>query len=43
MNTIHYLYAAYIATGMIHLGYLGTLAIRYRKVQKRLQTLNQPR
>ena len=30
MNATHYLYAAYAATWLIHLGYLGTLVRRQR-------------
>jgi len=40
MNATHYLYAAYIATGFIHLTYVWTLAARYFRVRKRMRELN---
>jgi CcmD family protein len=34
-----YLYAAYIATWVIHLGYIGTMALRYRRVRREMEDL----
>ena len=39
MNATHYLYAAYAATWLIHLGYLGTLVRRQRHLRARLREL----
>jgi len=42
MNTassVHYLYAAYIATWLIHGCYLGSLALRYRRLRERKKDL----
>ncbi len=35
-----FLYAAYIATWLIHIGYLGTLVARYRRVRQEIEELN---
>jgi hypothetical protein len=40
MNATHYLYAAYIATGVIHGCYLWTVVARYEKVRRKMQALN---
>jgi CcmD family protein len=34
-----YLYAAYAATWMIHIVYLGWMAMRYRRLQREIQEL----
>ena len=34
-----YLYAAYIATWVIHLAYLGSLVRRYRRLRKEMEGL----
>ncbi len=39
MNTTPYLYAAYIATGVIHAVYLVTLFSRYQKLKREMQDL----
>ncbi len=39
MNATHYLYAAYAATWLIHLGYLGTLVRRQRRLRERMREL----
>jgi CcmD family protein len=39
MNATHYLYAAYVATWLIHIGYLGTLVRRQRSLRERLRAL----
>jgi hypothetical protein len=39
MNATHYLYAAYLATGVIHLCYLSTVVARYRQVRKKIREL----
>jgi CcmD family protein len=39
MNATHYLYAAYAATWLIHIGYLGTLARRQRRLRERMREL----
>jgi CcmD family protein len=39
MNATHYLYAAYAATWLIHIGYLGTLFRRQRSLRERLRAL----
>jgi CcmD family protein len=36
MNSIKFLYAAYIATWLIHGSYLGSLARRYRALRRRM-------
>jgi CcmD family protein len=38
-----YLYAAYIATWAIHIGYLGYLLKRYTAVRKEIEELNKKR
>jgi CcmD family protein len=35
-----YLYAAYIATWVIHVGYLGTLLRRYSRLKREIQEFN---
>jgi CcmD family protein len=35
-----YLYAAYIATWIIHVGYLGTLLRRYNRLKREIQEFN---
>lgn len=35
-----FLYAAYIATWLIHIGYLGTIYARYRRVRREIEDLN---
>jgi CcmD family protein len=35
-----YLYAAYIATWIIHVGYLGTLLRRYTRLKHEIQEFN---
>ena len=42
MNSTPYLYAAYIAAGVIHLSYLWTVASRYLRVRKKMRALNKP-
>jgi hypothetical protein len=37
MNSIRFLYAAYIATGVIHGVYLTTLLSRYRKLAREMR------
>ena len=32
-----YLYAAYIATWLIHIGYLGNLFLRYKRLQREIE------
>ena len=39
MNSIKYLYAAYIATWLIQLFYLGTLVRRFKHLRQRLKDL----
>ncbi len=39
MNSMHYLYAAYIATWAIHGGYLVILAHKYKKVRREMEGL----
>ena len=39
MNSIHYLYAAYIATWAIHGTYLVILARKYKKVRREMEGL----
>ncbi|HZP64207.1 MAG TPA: CcmD family protein [Terriglobales bacterium] len=36
---MNYLYAAYIATWVIHIAYLTSLGIRYSRVRKELEQL----
>lgn len=40
MNATHYLYAAYIATGIIHFGYLWSVVSRYLTVRRKMRELN---
>jgi CcmD family protein len=39
MNSIKFLYAAYIATWLIHGLYLGSLARRYSRLRQRMKDL----
>jgi CcmD family protein len=39
MNSVKYLYAAYIATWAIHGLYLGSIARRYRRLRQRMKEL----
>lgn len=39
MNSMHYLYAAYIATWAIHGTYLLILARKYKKIRREMGTL----
>jgi len=39
MNSIKFLYAAYIATWLIHGLYLGSIARRYRRLRRRMKDL----
>jgi CcmD family protein len=39
MNSIKYLYAAYAATWIIHVFYLGTLVRRYSRLRQQLKEL----
>jgi CcmD family protein len=39
MNAVKYLYAAYIATWLIHGVYLGSIARRYRRLRQRMKDL----
>ena len=39
MNSIKFLYAAYIATWLIHGLYIGSLVRRYKSLQKQLKEL----
>jgi hypothetical protein len=39
MNAIKFLYAAYIATWLIHAFYLGTLVSRFRRLRQQLKEL----
>ena len=39
MNAIPYLYAAYSATWIIHVAYLGTLLRRYQRLRKKIKEL----
>ncbi|HKI25036.1 MAG TPA: hypothetical protein VKA07_01855 [Candidatus Sulfotelmatobacter sp.] len=39
MNAIKFLYAAYIATWLIHSLYLGTLVTRFRRLRQQLKEL----
>lgn len=39
MNSMHYLYAAYIVTWVIHGGYLVILARKYSRVRKEMESL----
>jgi CcmD family protein len=37
---MNFLYAAYTATWLIHIGYLGTLVRRYKRLQKAIQDVD---
>jgi CcmD family protein len=39
MNGIRFLFAAYVATWVIHLFYIGTLVSRFSKLRQQLQEL----
>jgi len=39
MNSIKFLYAAYIATWLIHALYLGSLVSRYRRLRRQIKDL----
>jgi hypothetical protein len=39
MNSIKFMYAAYAATWLIHLFYLGTVVLRYRRLRQQLKEL----
>ena len=39
MNSIKYLYAAYIATWLIHAVYIGTLVRRYARLRQEMKEL----
>jgi len=39
MNSLTYLHAAYIATWLIHLGYIATLVTRYRALKRDVEDL----
>jgi CcmD family protein len=39
MNAIKFLYAAYIATWLIHAFYLGTLVSRFSRLRRQLKEL----
>jgi CcmD family protein len=41
MNAIRFLFAAYIATWVIHASYIGTLVLRFRRLRKELKELGQ--
>lgn len=43
MNATKYLYAAYIATWLIHGLYIGSLARRYRALRRRMNSLSKPK
>jgi len=43
MNSIKFLFAAYIATWVIHGSYLGTLVRRFSHLKKELDQLDQDR
>ena len=43
MNSIKFLYAAYIATWLIHGLYLASLGRRYRSLQRRMKELSKNR
>jgi hypothetical protein len=40
MNSVKFLYAAYIATWLIHGLYLGSIVRRYRRVRQQMRGLN---
>jgi CcmD family protein len=37
---MNFLYAAYTATWLIHIGYLGILVRRYKRLQKAIQDMD---
>jgi CcmD family protein len=39
MNSVKYLYAAYIATWLIHSAYLGSIVRRYGRLRRRMKDL----
>ncbi len=39
MNSVRYLYAAYVATWVIHAIYLGSLVRRYARLKEQLKEL----
>ena len=39
MNAIKFLFAAYIATWVIHASYIGTLVLRFRRLRQELKEL----
>ncbi|MGA8443469.1 MAG: CcmD family protein [Candidatus Sulfotelmatobacter sp.] len=39
MNSVNYLYAAYIATWLIHGVYLGSIVRRYGRLRRRMKDL----
>jgi CcmD family protein len=39
MNAIKFLFAAYIATWVIHASYIGTLVLRFKRLRQELQEL----
>ena len=41
MNAIKFLFAAYIATWVIHVTYIGTLVLRFRRLRQQLKELGQ--
>lgn len=40
MKSIRYLYAAYVATWLIHAVYLGSLVRRYARLRQRLKEIS---
>ena len=40
MNAVKFLFAAYVATWVIHSFYIGTLATRFSKLRQQLRELN---
>lgn len=40
MNAIRFLYAAYVATWLIHAFYLGSLVRRYGRLRQRLREIS---
>jgi hypothetical protein len=42
MNSIKFLYAAYIATWTIHLLYIGSMVRRYSRLRQQKKELNRP-
>lgn len=39
MNSIKFLYAAYVATWLIHTVYLGSLVLRYSRLRREMKEL----